>query len=267
MAAEVDERSVNGNCRFAFSEVVDTATRVIFWTIACVQKQVKIPSKLGSVVESHSSCQSDIPSFLLLPVVTHSSFVPLSRIRFRIGHATADIRLSKHQQVSVDFVNMVFTAFSYLALAGAVWIFLRLVQACFWLPRHLKKQNDVQRMLQDKVESYEKYILECEEKEKSMEGNQETENDKATEDNITKSQEWKERRECLEMLKRELNRVRDGGDPYDWDHLLDEELEKNGDFMEIDEEDEERCIDKVQLDAKPKERGKQGINLEPKKHQ
>lgn len=57
----------------------------------------------------------------------------------------------KHQQVTVDMVNMVFTAFSYLALAGAVWIFLRLIQACFWLPKHLSRQNDVQRMLQEKV--------------------------------------------------------------------------------------------------------------------
>lgn len=57
----------------------------------------------------------------------------------------------KRQQITVDISNMVYTAFSYLALAGAVWIFLRLLQACFWLPRHLKKQNDVQQMLQDKV--------------------------------------------------------------------------------------------------------------------
>ena len=57
----------------------------------------------------------------------------------------------KYQQISVDFISMVFTACSYLVLAGAVWIFLRLIQACFWLPRHLKRQNHVQRMLQDKV--------------------------------------------------------------------------------------------------------------------
>ena len=61
--------------------------------------------------------------------------------------------VTKYQQVSVDLVNMVYTAFTYLALAGAAWIFLRLLQACFWLPRHLKKQNDVQQMLQDKVTS------------------------------------------------------------------------------------------------------------------
>lgn len=59
----------------------------------------------------------------------------------------------KQQQVTVDMMNMIFTACSYLALAGAVWIFLRLIQACFWLPKHLKRQNDVQRMLQDKVNS------------------------------------------------------------------------------------------------------------------
>lgn len=62
-----------------------------------------------------------------------------------------EIIIMKHQQVTVDMTNMVFTACSYLALAGAVWIFLRLIQACFWLPKHLKRQNDVQRMLQDKV--------------------------------------------------------------------------------------------------------------------
>jgi len=63
----------------------------------------------------------------------------------------------KHQQVSVDMTNMVYTACSYLALAGAVWIFLRLLQACFWLPKHLKRQNDVQRMLQDKVDMIGRY--------------------------------------------------------------------------------------------------------------
>lgn len=65
----------------------------------------------------------------------------------------------KYQQITVDFVNMVFTACSYLALAGAVWIFLRLIQACFWLPRHLKRQNHVQRMLQDKVFMHFLFVL------------------------------------------------------------------------------------------------------------
>ncbi|XP_015602143.1 uncharacterized protein LOC107271067 isoform X2 [Cephus cinctus] len=125
---------------------------------------------------------------------------------------------------------MVMTACSYLALAGAAWIFLRLLQACFWLPRHLRKQNDVQKMLQDKVDGYERYMLECEEKDRAMgidrnlenfcEGDEKSEND-------SNPNKWKERRECLEMLKRELNRVRDGGDINDWDYLLEEDKAEN----------------------------------------
>ncbi|XP_043512644.1 uncharacterized protein LOC122530066 isoform X1 [Frieseomelitta varia] len=129
----------------------------------------------------------------------------------------------KYQQISVDFISMVFTACSYLVLAGAVWIFLRLIQACFWLPRHLKRQNHVQRMLQDKVENYEKYILECERKEK-ME--QEIQGEDAKLD-PEQAEKWKERRECLEMLKKELSKIRDGGDDsQDWDYLLEEDDEK-----------------------------------------
>jgi hypothetical protein len=56
-----------------------------------------------------------------------------------------------YQQVSVDLFNMVYTAVAYLALAGAAWLFLRLIQACIWLPSHMKRQNDVQRMLQNKA--------------------------------------------------------------------------------------------------------------------
>lgn len=120
---------------------------------------------------------------------------------------------------------MVFTACSYLALAGAVWIFLRLLQACFWLPRHLKKQNDVQQMLQDKVDSYEKYILECEEKEKTMI----LEGEHTDEQNEETTKKWKERRECLEMLKRELKKVREGGEINDWDYLLEEDDDEEED--------------------------------------
>lgn len=56
-----------------------------------------------------------------------------------------------HQQVSVDLINMVYTAIAYLALAGAAWLFLRLIQACFWLPGHMKRKNDVQSMLKEKA--------------------------------------------------------------------------------------------------------------------
>ncbi|XP_043289820.1 uncharacterized protein [Venturia canescens] len=125
---------------------------------------------------------------------------------------------------------MVFTAFSYVALAGAAWIFLRLLQACFWLPRHLRKQNDVQQMLQEKVSSYERYLAECEAREKAEENGESTTSpecdEKAPEQKIDpriQEERWKERRECLEMLKKELRRVQNGGDIYDWDYLLEED--------------------------------------------
>ncbi|XP_076764678.1 uncharacterized protein LOC143431648 [Xylocopa sonorina] len=148
----------------------------------------------------------------------------------------------KHQQISVDLVSMVFTAYSYLALAGAVWIFLRLIQACFWLPRHLKRQNHVQQMLQDKVESYEKYILECEKKEKIEQGMQ----GEDAKPDPAQVEKWKERRECLEMLKRELSKVRDGGDDsQDWDYLLEEDEEtKEGETNITDIQDDEISKDR-----------------------
>ncbi|KAK0168243.1 hypothetical protein PV327_002067 [Microctonus hyperodae] len=161
---------------------------------------------------------------------------------------------------------MVYTACTYLMLAGAAWIFLRLLQACFWLPRHLKKQNNVQQMLQDKIDSYEKYVLDCEEKEKAaaeaLENGDLIENE---EENTEKSEKikyepidekkWKERRECLEMLKTELKRVRDGGDPYDWQHLLDDdedddEKKMNGDKKkeEVEKNDDEKINEKEETD-------------------
>ncbi|KMQ88651.1 ubiquitin carboxyl-terminal hydrolase 1 [Lasius niger] len=171
----------------------------------------------------------------------------------------------KHQQVTVDMTNMVFTACSYLALAGAVWIFLRLIQACFWLPKHLKRQNDVQRMLQDKVDSYEKYVLECEEKEKTEMLDQIDDEKKSLE----MSEKWKERRECLDMLKRELERVREGKDMSDWDALLEEELKKHElDSKLLDEEEEEEEEENFKKNNKEKSEEKsekEGKKIEPKK--
>ncbi|XP_043676564.1 myb-like protein X isoform X2 [Vespula pensylvanica] len=148
------------------------------------------------------------------------------------------LRVLHHQQITVDISNMVYTAFSYLALAGAVWIFLRLLQACFWLPRHLKKQNDVQQMLQDKVDSYERYILECEEKEKTMIlGGESTE-----EQNIEITKKWMERRECLEMLKQELKKIQDGDeiDYQDYISELEEEVEEENKRKMKEEEKNEK---------------------------
>ncbi|KAL0105567.1 hypothetical protein PUN28_015802 [Cardiocondyla obscurior] len=157
---------------------------------------------------------------------------------------------------------MIFTACSYLALAGAVWIFLRLLQACFWLPKHLKRQNDVQNMLQEKVDSYEKYVLECEEKEKA-EMLDEIDDEKKS---LEMSVKWKERRECLDMLKRELERVREGKDMSDWDALLDEELKKHELEAKLleEEEDSNNDTDREKCDSE-KEIEKSEINAEPKK--
>ncbi|XP_012535820.1 trichohyalin isoform X3 [Monomorium pharaonis] len=142
--------------------------------------------------------------------------------------------------------SMIFTACSYLALAGAVWIFLRLIQACFWLPKHLKRQNDVQRMLQEKVESYEKYVLECEEKERAEMLDQIDDEKK----NLEMSEKWKERRECLDMLKRELERVREGKDMSDWDALLEEELKKHEEEFKTMAEEEENMKNDVNKEEK-----------------
>ncbi|XP_072760714.1 uncharacterized protein [Anoplolepis gracilipes] len=170
----------------------------------------------------------------------------------------------KHQQITVDMTNMVFTACSYLALAGAVWIFLRLIQACFWLPKHLKRQNDVQRMLQDKVDSYEKYVLECEEKEKTEMLDQ-IDDEKKT---LEMSEKWKERRECLDMLKKELQRVREGRDMSDWDALLEEELKKHeldSKFLDEEEEEEENFKKDTNKEKSEEKSEKESKKIEPKK--
>ncbi|XP_050463873.1 glutamic acid-rich protein isoform X2 [Cataglyphis hispanica] len=159
--------------------------------------------------------------------------------------------------------NMMFTASTYLAFAGVFWIFLRLIQACFWLPKHLKRQNDVQRILQEKVDSYEKYVLECEEKERAEMLDQIDDEKKSLE----MSQKWKERQECLDMLKKELERVREGRDISDWDALLDEELKKHElDSTLLDEEDEEENSKKDTNKEKNEEKSeKKNKNIEPKK--
>ncbi|KAJ1528087.1 hypothetical protein ONE63_008003 [Megalurothrips usitatus] len=47
----------------------------------------------------------------------------------------------KYQQVTVDVWKMTVTAVSYLALAFAAWVLLRLVSACITLPSYLRKQQ------------------------------------------------------------------------------------------------------------------------------
>lgn len=48
----------------------------------------------------------------------------------------------RSQKVSVDIWKMMSSSISYLFLAVLVWIFLRLVSACFYLPRYLKEKEE-----------------------------------------------------------------------------------------------------------------------------
>lgn len=81
--------------------------------------------------------------------------------------------------------------------------------------------------------------------------------------NLEMSEKWKERRECLDMLKRELERVRDGKDMSDWDALLDEELKKHELEAKLLEEEEENK-EKEKCDSE-KEEKKVEVDTEPKK--
>lgn len=50
----------------------------------------------------------------------------------------------RKQKVSVDIWKMVFSSCSYLALAFVAWLFLKLICACFWLPKYLQTQQVVE---------------------------------------------------------------------------------------------------------------------------
>ena len=128
--------------------------------------------------------------------------------------------------------------------------------------------------MSSQVDSYEKYLLECEENEKRLESGETVEDKEEKEgeksdskettplipkDGRTNEERWKERRECLDMLKRELKRVQDGGDIYDWDYLLEEDdkLEEGASTSEVDDNDEdsktkekEKIADKDELSLK-----------------
>ncbi|XP_014220529.1 glutamic acid-rich protein-like isoform X1 [Trichogramma pretiosum] len=150
-----------------------------------------------------------------------------------------------HQQVSVDLVNMVYTAIAYLAVAGAAWLFLRFVQACFCLPGHLRRQNNVQQMLQEKVDSYERYIRDCEAKEAAGLATTSSGN---SNDTRSLEEQQKERKECLDMLKRELKRIQEGGDPYDFAYLLDEEEKRLLEDSDKEEDDNKSNENKIKID-------------------
>lgn len=85
--------------------------------------------------------------------------------------------------------------------------------------------------------------------------------------NLEMSEKWKERRECLDMLKRELERVHEGKDMSDWDALLEEELKKHelesklleeqensNDDANREKSDSEKEVKKVEFDTEPKKK-------------
>lgn len=113
------------------------------------------------------------------------------------------------------------------------------------------------------MDSYEKYVLECEEKERGEMLEQIDDEKKSLE----MSEKWKERRECLDMLKRELDRVREGKDMSDWDALLDEELKKHELEAKLLEEEEESKNDanEEKGDSEKEVKKEIEIDTEPKK--
>lgn len=46
------------------------------------------------------------------------------------------------QKVSVDIWKMFYGSLSYLLLAFAFFVFLKLVNGCIWLPTYMKKLNE-----------------------------------------------------------------------------------------------------------------------------
>lgn len=79
------------------------------------------------------------------------------------------------------------------------------------------------------------------------------------------TEKWKERRECLDMLKRELERVREGKDMSDWDALLEEELKKQELESKLLEEEEESKNDLNKEKSDSEKEVKKEIDTEPKK--
>ncbi|KYB29185.1 hypothetical protein TcasGA2_TC000604 [Tribolium castaneum] len=66
------------------------------------------------------------------------------------------------QKVSVDVWKMVFSSCSYLGLACAAWVLIKLVCACFWLPKYLQNEDLKEKEEQDKEAKPGKEALEAE---------------------------------------------------------------------------------------------------------
>lgn len=61
----------------------------------------------------------------------------------------------RSQKVSVDIWKMMFSSCSYLALAFGAWVMLKLIYACFWLPKYLQNQENEAKLEQEEKETNE----------------------------------------------------------------------------------------------------------------
>lgn len=110
-----------------------------------------------------------------------------------------------------------------------------------------------------KVDSYERYILECEEKEKRML----LVGDGTEEQNVDIAKKWKERRECLDMLRKELKKIEDG-DEINYEDYLSELVEEAKDEVNEEDEDEEKECAKTKRGEGKDGRGKKREKEEEK---
>lgn len=104
--------------------------------------------------------------------------------------------------------------------------------------------------------------MECEEKERIEQAMK----DDVTKTDLAQTEKWKERRECLEMLKQELNSVSGGvDDPHKWDYFLEEEETEKEESIITEIQDDEVSNDRHdKINADPSTI-KEEVHLEPKK--
>lgn len=94
----------------------------------------------------------------------------------------------------------------------------------------IKNQIKTKQSGNVQVDSYERYIRDSEAREAAGE---------VINDGLTVEQRRKDRMECLELLKSELRRIRDGGDPFNFDHMLSDEEKQMFEMCDEKDDDED----------------------------
>ncbi|CAO1433397.1 unnamed protein product [Diamesa serratosioi] len=54
----------------------------------------------------------------------------------------------KHQQVKVNYFEMLTSGITIVALIACGWVLLKLIQAIFWLPGYLKSSKNLQSKME-----------------------------------------------------------------------------------------------------------------------